>query len=85
MLDDNHHGRQKNSHTEHKHHSALGGGHTGRASMRLSDLQVLQGIDSVEDPGGRYALRKIDFTRRGVGTLGKKEFQSKDEALRALE
>ena len=53
--------------------------------MRLSDLQVLQGIDSAEDPGGRLALRKIDFTRGGVGTLGRKEFSSKDEALRALE
>lgn len=33
---------------------------------------------------GRYALRKIDFTRSGI-SCGRKEFVSKDEAIKALE
>lgn len=35
------------SHTDHKRN----------AESRMSDLQVLQGIDSTEDPTGKYALR----------------------------
>ena len=51
---------------------------------RLNDLQVLQGIDSTEDPTGKFAMRKIDFTRSGI-SCGRKEFLSKDEAMKALE
>ena len=50
----------------------------------MGDLQVLGAIDSSEDPTGKFALRKIDFTRSGM-SCGRKEFGSKDEALRALE
>ena len=28
---------------------------------RLTDMQILQQIDSQEDPTGAYAMRKIDF------------------------
>jgi len=55
----------------------------GRTS-RLSDMQVLQEIDQAEDPKGRSAMRKIDFTRGGI-SVGRKEFLSKNEALKALE
>ena len=51
---------------------------------KLTDWQVLNQIDSSEDPLGKYALRKIDFSRGGM-SCGRKEFSSKDEALRALE
>ena len=64
--------RSKLSQTEHKR------------GTKLSDLQVLQQIDSAEDPTGKFALRKIDFTRGGV-SCGRKEFTSKDDALKALE
>lgn len=50
----------------------------------MTDLQILSQIDYAEDPQGKYALRKIDFSRGGV-CCGRKEFSSKDEAMRALE
>ena len=47
-------------------------------------MAVLGAIDSSEDPTGKFALRKIDFSRGGM-SCGRKEFTSKDEALKALE
>ena len=33
---------------------------------------------------GKFAMRKIDFSRSGI-SCGRKEYATKDEALRALE
>ena len=52
---------------------------------KLTDLQVLQQIDTTQDPEGKYALRKIDFTNKSVCVGGRKEFGSKIDALKALE
>lgn len=41
-------------------------------------------IDSAEDPQGKFALRKIDFSNGGM-QFGRKEFSSKADALKALE
>lgn len=41
-------------------------------------------IDAQEDPEGRAAMRKIDFSAHSMN-CGRKEFVSKREALRALE
>ena len=58
--------------------------HTEKKVRRLTDLQILQQIDSQEDPEGKQALRKIDFTSGGM-SCGRKEFANKTEAMKALE
>ena len=41
-------------------------------------------IDAQEDPEGKHAMRKIDFSAHSMN-CGRKEFLSKREALKALE
>ena len=55
--------------------------HTNHA---LSDLNVLQNIDSQEDPMGRDAMKKINFQSGGMA-FTRKEYNSPKDALKALE
>ena len=55
-----------------------------KARHRLTDMQILQQIDTAEDPLGHDAMRKIDFRSKNI-SMGRKEFTSKGEALQALE
>lgn len=50
----------------------------------LSDLNVLQNIDSQDDPMGYEALKKINFHNKGMA-FTRKEYNSPKDAIMALE
>ena len=53
-------------------------------SWALSDLNVLQNIDTQDDPLGREALKKINFNKGGMA-FTRKEYNSPKDAIKALE
>ena len=58
--------------------------HQFHHSHALSDLNVLQNIDSSDDPLGREALKKINFNKGGMA-FTRKEYNSPSDAIKALE
>ena len=58
--------------------------HRHHTNQHFSDLNVLQNIDSQDDPLGREAIKKINFSSGGMA-FTRKEYNSPKDALKALE